>query len=196
MNLSTASQSAFANTEDEESQKPLKKVRFDELMQKVEILSQKVQLNEKEKIADVEEQAPLLDQRVDDLMTKNEEVPRKIHDYGKEKCGDEENQKSCFDPRINDALKNIEDVFKRELKEKVQFTKLNYGFPKPLYCSIDLDNTFNPSVHHVFIHAIGQWLAQKVDNHITVAWLALIFRIETTHFMLHFSIIENDCFPR
>ena len=92
LNSPGASQSAFANTKDEEEQKPLLDPRVDELMQKVEILSQKVQLNEKEKIADVEEQAPLLDGRVDDLLSKVEDLTRKRDDNEKEKCGDVEDE--------------------------------------------------------------------------------------------------------
>ena len=105
LNLSPASQSAIANTEDEEEQKPLLEVRVDELMQKVEILSQKVQLNEKEKVADVEEQAPLLDKRVDDLISNVEDLTRKRDDNEKDKCGDEEDQKSLLDLRFNESSK-------------------------------------------------------------------------------------------
>ena len=123
MSSTVASQSAFANTEDEEEHKPLLDPRFDELLQKVEILSQKVQLNEKEKIADVKEQArPLLDHCVDNLMTEHEEVPHKRDDNEKDKCGDEIDQTPFSDPRLNKMMKKIEDLI-LESKEKEDLSK-------------------------------------------------------------------------
>jgi len=101
LSSTAASHSAIANTEDEEEQKPLLDPRFDELMQKFEILSQKVQLNEKEKIAD---------------------LTRKRADNEKDKCGDEEDQKSLLDPCLNKMMKKIEDL-NLEFKEKEDLTK-------------------------------------------------------------------------
>jgi len=122
LSSTVASQSAFANTEDEEEQNPLLEARVDDLMQKFEILSQKVQLNEKEKIADVKEHAPLLDHRVDDLISKVENLTRKRDDNEKDKCGDEEDLIALLDPRLNKMMKKIEDL-NLEFKEKEDLSK-------------------------------------------------------------------------
>jgi len=122
LSSTVASQSAFANTEDEEEQNPLLEARVDDLMQKFEILSQKVQLNEKEKIADVKEHAPLLDHRVDDLISKVENLTRKRDDNEKDKCGDEEDLIALLDPRLNKMMKKIEDL-NLEFKEKEDLFK-------------------------------------------------------------------------
>ena len=122
LNFSAASQSAIANTEDEEEQKPLLDPRVDELMQKLENVTHEIKLIKKEKMADVKEQAPLLDHCMDNLMAKNQEVPRKRDDNEKEKCGDVEDQKSLLDPRFNKMMKKIEDL-NLEFQEKEDLFK-------------------------------------------------------------------------